>query len=325
MEQKKGKKTNKKQNVAAESGKGTSQKNKKKTTRTKKEAVFAQTPSLDENLRGKQDLETAYLQEESVDLSHKNLEETSLAGAEDSLEEREPTSSSQEASLQNLLGIGSIRSDTMKWLPWAEGVGAGSLFLYAFKTRSWKRAVSFLLGGALLYRAWRSYQRYQQDLLTQEAWGQKEDQGLLLEQTMVVKESAEKVYQFFRSFKNLKKWLGHEGHLHEITNQHLRWTVAGKDHTFVSFDAEIIADVPRKLIAWRSLEGSSLSHEGSLHFRSLGKTRGTEVHVMLKFDPPAGNVVTTLFEQHPMEVLSQGLAQVKQELERAEVPELASV
>lgn len=319
-DKKKTKKRTEQQNPVTDSKKEKKQKAKPKSSKKKKARTLVQPAEQVENFLAQEVPQGVF------PLSDQPTEQTFVEEETSEVSENERrTSSVQDTEPQDVFSFPSASPALSSWDIWLQGVGAGSLLLYASTARSWKRAVSLALGGALLYRAWRSYRKHQRRFAETEMGGQAEEQGLLLEQTLFVKQSPAEVYSFFRSFKNLKKWLGHEGHVREVTPQHIQWTVESKDRAFVQFDAEIIADVPRKLIAWRSAEGSTISHEGSVHFRAMAEGKETEVHVMLKFDPPAGNVVTALFEEHPMEVLSQGLTQVKRELERTEVSELASV
>ena len=61
--------------------------------------------------------------------------------------------------------------------------------------------------------------------------------------------------------------------------------------TIVEWDAEINNEVPNKLIAWRSLEGSDVVSAGSVNFDAARRrARGTRVTVHLQYSPPGGKV-----------------------------------
>src|SRR5438270_337930 len=57
--------------------------------------------------------------------------------------------------------------------------------------------------------------------------------------------------------------------------QHLEW------------DAEIVNDIPDKLIAWKTVGHADVHHAGSVHFRSL-ENGGTRVRVEMDYEPPGG-------------------------------------
>jgi chromosome partitioning protein len=63
--------------------------------------------------------------------------------------------------------------------------------------------------------------------------------------------------------------------------------LAGAEIELVS---EIIEDRPGEYIAWRSTEDSDVDHEGWITFRDNAFGRGTEVRVLISYDPPAGAV-----------------------------------
>ncbi len=58
--------------------------------------------------------------------------------------------------------------------------------------------------------------------------------------------------------------------------------------TTVEWDAEILEDRAGELIAWRSVDRSDVRNEGVVRFTDAPADRGTEVHVELRYDAPAG-------------------------------------
>jgi hypothetical protein len=54
--------------------------------------------------------------------------------------------------------------------------------------------------------------------------------------------------------------------------------------------AEIHHEEENRLIGWRSLPGSQVETAGSVTFRELPHGRGTEVRVLLQYNPPGGMV-----------------------------------
>src|SRR2546430_110214 len=97
----------------------------------------------------------------------------------------------------------------------------------------------------------------------------------------------------------------------------------GRAGMSVSWDAEIINEEPNRLIAWRSLEGSQVSTAGSVHFTPAPGDRGTEVRVVLKYDPPGGKLggwLAWLFGADPECEIQEDLRRFKQLTEAGEIP-----
>jgi uncharacterized membrane protein len=90
----------------------------------------------------------------------------------------------------------------------------------------------------------------------------------------------------------------------------------------VEWDAEIVEDRPNELIAWRSLPGAQVPNAGSVRFISAPSGRGTEVHVELRYDPPAGKLgkaVAMLLGEEPSQQIAGDLRRFKQVTETGEV------
>jgi len=90
----------------------------------------------------------------------------------------------------------------------------------------------------------------------------------------------------------------------------------------VEWDAEINNEVANQLIAWRSLEGSSVVSAGSVNFDAAGAGRGTRVTVHLQYSPPGGKVgaaVAKLFGRDAATEIREDLRRFKQLVEAGEV------
>ena len=78
----------------------------------------------------------------------------------------------------------------------------------------------------------------------------------------------------------------------------------------------IINEIDDKLIAWQSLEGSTISTAGSVNFRET--PRGTEVRVNLQYNPPAGKLgaaIAWVFGEAPSTQIREDLRRFKQLIE----------
>ncbi|MEY4938331.1 MAG: hypothetical protein RIQ93_66 [Verrucomicrobiota bacterium] len=133
---------------------------------------------------------------------------------------------------------------------------------------------------------------------------------------------AEEIYRFWRNLENLPKFMHHLKSVTVSDDRHSHWVAKGPVGTDVEWDAEIIADTPNELIAWRSLPGATVDNAGTVRFESAPGGRGTVVRIALKYDPPAGALgatITKLFGEAPEKQIPVDLRRIKQLLETGEV------
>jgi uncharacterized membrane protein len=96
------------------------------------------------------------------------------------------------------------------------------------------------------------------------------------------------------------------------------WVAKAPAGTSVEWDAEVYNEKEGELIAWRSLEGSQVNSAGSVHFNAAPGGGGTEVRVVLKYDPPGGVIGATiakLFGEEPSQQIREDLRRFKQLME----------
>jgi uncharacterized membrane protein len=77
-----------------------------------------------------------------------------------------------------------------------------------------------------------------------------------------------------------------------------------------------------ELIAWRSLAGAQVANAGSVWFKDAPGGRGTEVHVELQYNPPAGAlgaIIASLWGEEPGQQIHEDLHRLKALLETGEV------
>jgi uncharacterized membrane protein len=143
--------------------------------------------------------------------------------------------------------------------------------------------------------------------------------GVKVTRSVTINRPAEELYRAWRNFDNLPRFMRHLVSVHSEGDRS-HWVARAPGGATVSWDAEIVNDEPNRLIAWRSLEGSTVDTAGSVHFNPLGAHR-TEVQVTLKYDPPAGKLgswVAWLFGEEPGVQIEDDLARFKRQMEAGE-------
>src|ERR1051325_7419622 len=73
------------------------------------------------------------------------------------------------------------------------------------------------------------------------------------------------VYAFWSRLENLPCFMTHLESVTDLGNGPSHWVSQGPGMP-VEWDAEIINEVPNKVIGWRSIEGSDIATAGSVHF-----------------------------------------------------------
>jgi uncharacterized membrane protein len=149
------------------------------------------------------------------------------------------------------------------------------------------------------------------------------DHGSSVSRAVIINRPREEVYGFWRELANLPLFMENVRAVEAIDERRSRWTVAGPLGSEVQWDAEIIEDIPGERLAWRSLEGGDIDHEGVITFLTNPFGRGTEVRAMINYDPPAGvigKVIAKVAQREPRIQLRRDLRRFKQLLETGEVP-----
>lgn len=143
--------------------------------------------------------------------------------------------------------------------------------------------------------------------------------GVRVEQSITVACPAQELYDFWRDLSRLPRFMQHVDEVTTLTPTRSRWRVRAPVGSRVSWEAEVINDVPGQLIGWRSLPGSAVHHAGSVHFDQRDGV--TEVRVVLEYAPPAryiGASLARILGEEPHKQVYEDLRRFKAIVERGE-------
>ena len=160
------------------------------------------------------------------------------------------------------------------------------------------------------------------DLIAAKQLSTNGSQGVHARASCIVNRAPEEVYNFWRNFENLPRFMKHLDSVQDRGDGRSRWVAKGPAGSNVEWEATIIADVPGEVITWRSLEGSDVDHAGAVRFERAAGNRGTIVKVNIQYNPPAGVIgatVAKLFGEEPEQQLDDDLRRFKQVMEIGEV------
>ena len=146
--------------------------------------------------------------------------------------------------------------------------------------------------------------------------------GLRVERTVTILRPPDELYAHWRDLARLPELMPHLESVTPIDATRSRWVARGPAESLVTWDAEIVADEPGALIAWRSLEGADVDNAGSIRFTPAPADRGTEVKVLLSYAPPAGlagGAVATVLGRGADRQVREDLRRFKQRMETGEL------
>jgi uncharacterized membrane protein len=115
-----------------------------------------------------------------------------------------------------------------------------------------------------------------------------------IKSSFTVNKPREAVYAFWRKLDNLPLFMNHLESADVLDNERSHWVLKLPTGVAnVSWDAEIVVDVPGELIGWSSLPGSIVDNAGKIRFRDAANS-GTLVDLVISYQPPAGGFGASL-------------------------------
>ena len=210
-------------------------------------------------------------------------------------------------------------------------IGGGVLALYGLKRRGVDGAALALLGGLLAHRGVTGHCHVYQalDMNTADARGgpeKKHGRSAVLDASHAVKVEhavtidlpADVLYRFWRNFEQLPQVMGHLESVEVIDERRSRWRAKAPGGQTIEWDAVVHNEIPNRLIAWKSVDGAAVPNAGSVHFTPAASSRGTEVRVILEYQPPAGKLgqlVAKAFGEEPELQVREDLRRFKWRME----------
>jgi len=146
--------------------------------------------------------------------------------------------------------------------------------------------------------------------------------GIKVEESVTINRPVLEVYRFWRNFENLPRFMDHLESVTVIDETRSRWVAKAPAGTRIEWDAVIHNEIEDELIAWRSLPGSDVNNAGSVHFTPTPDGSGTDVRVVLSYEPPAGKLgaaMAKLLGEEPSQQVAEDLRRFKQVMDSGDV------
>jgi uncharacterized membrane protein len=196
-------------------------------------------------------------------------------------------------------------------------IALGSMLaVYGLTRRSWTGGLLAGLGAFIAYRGATGYSSVYHRIGIERPGAPIE-----IAQSITINRSRHEVYAYWRNLENLPRFMPYLRAVQQRSERRSHWIanvpVSGRT---VQWESEIVDDIPNELIRWYALPGGSLSHSGEVRFMQAPGDRGTEVHVRMRYEPPAGIALGALLYPFGKEVVAEELRRLKRLLEAGEIP-----
>jgi len=205
---------------------------------------------------------------------------------------------------------------------WASVLGGGALTIYGLTRGSLGGMALAAFGGGLVYRGATghcpAFGAIGVNTAGESHAALQARHAIKVKESVTVNRSPAELYQFWRRFDNLPRFMEHLESVTITGERTSHWVAKAPLGMKAEWDAEIINDRPNELIAWRSLPDSEIPNAGSVRFEPAPGGRGTEVIVELFYDAPGnkiGAAIAKLFGEEPRQQVHDDLRRFKQVME----------
>ena len=169
---------------------------------------------------------------------------------------------------------------------WVSGLSGAALVAIGAARRTVGGAIAAVAGSALVHRGVAGRWPLARDRALEEG-DAREAAATKVEESVLVQASPAQLYALWRDVGNLPRYLPHLVSVTPLEGKRSKW-VAKALGVELCWDAEPLHDQPDHFLAWSSIEGGDVDHEGAVRFIEHPNGRGTEVRVSLRYAPPLG-------------------------------------
>lgn len=214
-------------------------------------------------------------------------------------------------------GLSSSQSEASEAERWASLIGGSAMVLMGLRQRSLRGVLMALAGGGLIYQGATKQSTIEQ---AQEAISM--NQAIKVEKTVTINKPADELYRFWHNFENLPRFMKHLKNVKVYDDKKSHWIANAPLGQSVEWDAYILEDRENEFISWASAEGADVDNSGFVRFTKAPGDRGTEVKVVMEYNPPGGALgaaIAKLFGEEPEQQIGDELRRFKMLMEAGEI------
>src|SRR5262249_28306053 len=122
-----------------------------------------------------------------------------------------------------------------------------------------------------------------------------------VQKTINIHAPVERIFDFWADHRNFPRFMANVREARPMGDGHSHWIVSGPAGLPIEWTAEITQQIPNKLLAWKSLPGSTVRHGGVIHFEPIHEG-STRVHIEMCYHPiggAIGHALAKLFGSDP--------------------------
>ena len=155
-------------------------------------------------------------------------------------------------------------------------------------------------------------------LLAAGVWGLWRREPEEIHESIVVNAPRERVWEAWTRFESFPRFMPAVREVRSTGPERTRWVINGPAGTPIEFESIVTRRQAPSAIAWRTVEGATVSHGGTARFRPVAPN-ATRLDVTMWWRPAGGGLgegVASLSGIDPARVLREGLERFKGELEQ---------
>jgi uncharacterized membrane protein len=217
-------------------------------------------------------------------------------------------------------------------------ISGGALAAYALRRRDWRGTTLALLGAELLRRGATGHCNLYQALgvstagdaeyparapgeIVSDAATVDARKAIKIERTLTIARPRQELFAIWRNFERLPEFIPDLESVTSVGQGRSHWVAKLPGDKRVEWDSEIVNELPGQLIAWKTIGEPDVAHAGSVHFSDTADGRGTELRVVVDYEPPGGKLgamiatFTRLFGQDPDAKIGEDLQRFKMTVE----------
>jgi uncharacterized membrane protein len=148
---------------------------------------------------------------------------------------------------------------------------------------------SVLAGSTLFFRGSTGYCHVNEAVGRDTA--KKTPTAISIKESLTINRDRYDVYDAWRSLENLPLFMQHLKSVKELTATRSHWVAqVPKGLGTIEWDADIVREEEGEVLSWKSVRGAMVDNAGEVVFKEAPGNRGTELHAVISYIPPAGEV-----------------------------------
>jgi uncharacterized membrane protein len=140
---------------------------------------------------------------------------------------------------------------------------------------------------------------------------------------IIVHAPVREVFGFWRAMENFPRFMSHVEEVRTSGEDRSHWRVRGPAGTVFEWDAIVTQLIPHQVLAWKSVEGSTVRNAGIIHFAPCNDGRSTRLDIRMSYHPPVGalgHAFARLLGADPKKQMDDDLMQLKSIIETGKDP-----